>query len=382
MNTNINYPKILRIFIVGFMFMCVTTIIGIGTREAHQFFFMLGIMILFGLLLRNIWLTLFLWWTVSLYTIFKFQIGYVYLVNVFFGCILYYLTKISFKKEYIDFFINGILWVLAINLMYSVFQASGLDFVYEGSEQLIGIGANYCPEMQKAISGFMGNTSVEATLIIFSLPLLLTRKGILSKIASTMLLVPLYYLHCSMALIASIVITMFVLWWSIDKKLWAAIAILIVLMGTFYIFKVDKPGVERLETWKTASYDAKHHPLKGWGLDSFRNFTEEKFFVYAMNGKRVNGAIHLDKWDNPHNLLISLFYEFGILSIIFLGGYIRHLVLWFKNAFKQPNTIALAGLIIGFFIMSMGHFPAFLARLAVIWIPSFAILEIQTREEI
>ena len=82
------------------------TAIGIKEREVQQWGFMLGLMVIFGLLLRNIWLTLFLGWTVFLFAFFKFEIGLIYVTNIFFGCLLYYLVKVVFKKEHINFFIN------------------------------------------------------------------------------------------------------------------------------------------------------------------------------------------------------------------------------------------------------------------------------------
>ena len=128
------------------------------------------------------------------------------------------------------------------------------------------------------------------------------------------------------------------------------------------------------------------HPITGWGLDSFRNGTGEpggEKHVYAMqtHAQIVSGRpkeLHLAIWDNPHNLYISLFYEWGVFGLIFLGGYIRFLALRFKNAIKTPNLLALTGFIIVFFVTSLAYFPIFLARMAIFIVPCFALFEIES----
>jgi O-antigen ligase len=129
--------------------------------------------------------------------------------------------------------------------------------------------------------------------------------------------------------------------------------------------------MERVTLWKMALMDAKCHPIKGFGMDSFRKITSSKNFQYMMGGDRSPSL-----WDNPHNLYISLGYEFGFLVFIILGGYIRQLIISFKKSSKNSNVIALAGFIMVFFVISIGSFPAFLCRTMVFIIPCFALYEV------
>ena len=358
--------KIIRILVAAFSFMCIAIICGLETRQAHQFLFILGVLCLFGLLLKNIWLTLFLWWTCYLYISFKFEWGWGYLSNIFYGCVLYYLVKVAFKKEHINFYINIILWVLVINLLYGCVQALGYDFIYSGEE-----GKGLLPK------GFMGNSAVTASFIVLCLPLLLTRGSLLARLGSVGLFLPLYILHSSLNFLAGIMGLLFVLWFKLSRKIWVALCVLLICFMAVFLAYKDMPGIERFDVWKLILSDAKLHPITGWGLDSFKAMNSKKNYIYVKDMSGDDKMGNIQHWDNPHNLYISLLYEFGIITLILLGGYIRQLCLWFKNAYKEPNTIALAGFILMFFVISMGHFPAFLARIMCFSIPIFALYELQ-----
>ncbi len=368
--------KIIRCLIVALSFLCMTSIIGVGLREAHQFFFFLAVIGIFSLLLRNIWITLFLCWTAFLYTYYGFQVGQVYIINVFLGCILYYLTKISFKREHISFFINGILWLIVINLIYMVAQLFGYDFIFSVIEDGKNIGAMYSAKNVRAL-GFMGNMSYTAILIAFGVPLLASRR---KWWLSLFLFIPIWHLHCSTVTLTALIGLLFVLFFKIPKKIWIGCVLICIIMGSFYLWKVDMPGTERLEQWRLTLVDAKTHPIIGWGLDSYRNITKNKQHLYAIAPTFNDGKItHASIWDNPHNLYISLFFEWGVVSLFLLGGYLRQLGIWFNRSIKEPNTLALAGFAVTLLLVSIGHFPMFLARHCVLVVPVFVMLETQTR---
>lgn len=367
--------KVLRIFIPALAFMCCINIFGLLTREAHQYIMALSVMILFGLLLRNIWLTLFLWLTVFLFAFFKFNGGEVYLTNIFYGCILYYLTKLAFQKEHIDYFIKIILWVLVANLLYGIIQVLGYDFIYLRSEVMVMLDKN---SLVPAPMGFMSNTSIMASFIAICIPLVASRKGHFATIVALSLFPMFFILHSSATLIAASVAFLFVVFFKCPRKIFIIVTSAILILGIiFFVTKVSTlgayAGTERLAQWKLALHDSTIHPLTGWGLDSFGKFNAQKQHIYAWRYGSDKNLVAL--WDNPHNLYISLVFEFGLLALVFLGGYIRQCVLWFRQSDQSRNVIALAGFIAAFFVVSIGHFPIFLARLAVIIIPVFALFE-------
>ena len=375
--------KLLRIFIPALAFMCCINIFGLLTREAHQYIMALATMVLFALLLRNIWLTLFVWLTVFLFSFFKFNGGEIYLTNIFYGCILYYLTKIAFTKEHIDYFIKIILWVLVINLLYGIVQVLGWDFIYTKAEVLALFEKDSLVAMPM---GFMSNTSVMACFTALCIPLVASRKGQFSTIAAFVLFPMFFILHSSATLVAASIAFLFVMYFKYTRKLFTIMAVGFLLLGTyFFIIKFNTTGTyagtERLSQWKIALQDSTVHPITGWGLDSFRSFNVNKNHMYAWRTGDIKGVAQVALWDNPHNLYVSMIYEFGIFAIILLGGYIRQCILWFRQSDQLRNVVALAGFLLAFFIVSIGHFPIFLSRLAVMIIPAFALYEISVRRD-
>ena len=380
----LDIKKVIRSFIVGFLFLCLFHIIGVDLREVQQFAFLLGVITIFSFLVANLWITLFLCWTAFLFTYFRFNTGMVYLINVFLGSVLYYTVKVNFKKEHINFFINGVLGLIVLNVIYMFIQVLGFDFLYSGKEVLSANGEQLTRVFDNTRPlGFMGNLGYTGILVSLGMPFLLTRQIRFNYLYALCLFVPLFMAKSFLPLAGGLLGMLFVLFFKLSKKLWILIVCLVILMGGLYLKYVDRPGLERLSMWHMVLKDAKLHPVTGWGLDSYRNFTKEKQHIYLMNLRQTqrseNKVVSSDFWDNPHNLFISVFFEWGIVGLFLLGGYLRQLGIWFKNAVKEPNTLALAGAGLVILFVSMGHFPIFLARLAVVIIPIFALFEVQVK---
>ena len=357
---------------------------GFKLRIAQETMWRLMIMGTFGIILGNIWLTLFFGWTIFLFSLFKFGIGGNYLTNIFMGCVAYYLIKISFKKEHINFYINAVLWLIVLNIFQMALQLCRFDFIFEMAQYtklgFMGTIDNCDP------AGFMGYKAGMGCLMAFGIPLLATRPHKWAIPISLTLFLPLYLSQSSMAVAAGVIGLLFVLWYKMKRLHWAGAVAILLLLGTLYVVKVDMPmGMmpNRIHQWKLVLKDAKKHPITGWGLDSFRNITDTKKHIYAMNYSErvVDGQKrqHFDYWDNPHNLYVSLAFEWGIIAFILLIGYLRQCGLWFIRAIKEPNTLALAGFLLVFFLLSFAQFPIFLARLACFIVPIFALWEIQVR---
>jgi len=380
--------KIIRCIIVAILFIALFNIQGISSnREAHQQMMMLAIIVLSGLMLKNIWVTLFLWWTVFLYSFFKFETGSLYLSNIFFGSVLYLIVKTAFKKEHIDFFINGILWFTVANILFMTLQICKFDFMYDKVSYLHGIKQLF--ENTKP-SGFMGHISLMGVLMALSIPLLATRRSKWAIAGSLGLFVPLYLSKASLCVLMGLIGFIFVLWFRMPKRIWFISIIILAIMGSLYLKFVDKPETPRIWLWKRVLRDCMLHPITGWGLDSFRNTTSYKDFKYQAQKEvfvnldefhrdvKVNKVTYIQYWDNPHNLYVSLFFEFGLIGLFLLIAYFRQCTIRLKNAIKYPNTIALAGFLLVFLGVSIGHFPIFLARFAVIIVPCIALFEVST----
>jgi len=331
--------------------------IGMEIRPAHELMMALSVIVLFALVLDNIWLSLFLGWTVFLYCFFGCSGGENYVTNLFYGCILYFLVKVAFDKEHIDFFLDGVLWLAFINILYMCVQLLGYNFIFASA----------------APYGFMANRGITGIFFALCIPLLARRNLSLSAL----LFIPLWIGGTATSMAAGIIGWLFFLFFRIPKKTWIILCLVLFLMGSYYLIFINHPGTERFMMWRMALQDTILHPMTGWGLNSFANYTQTKDMVYLLSSLEANGEI--SKWDNPHNLYVSLFFEWGIVGLFLLGGYLRQCGLAFNRAIKEPNTLALASLLIVFFVSSIFWFPIFLARMAVIIVPCFALYELQTK---
>ena len=371
--------------VVGMIFLAMITLQGFqDQRQAQQIIFMLATISLFSLILRNTWVTLFLLWTVFLYSFFKFTSGSTYLTNVFSGCVLYFITKVAFKKEHIGFFINGFLWFVCANIFYMAIQISGFDFIFHKIEVRLGLPVL---SLNTLLRGFMGHAATAGTVIALAIPFLATRGSRWAWAGTIMLFIPLYLCKTSLCMLMGIAGLLFVLYYKIPKRTWIALILILSVSGGFYLRKVDGLGLERFPIWHKVLQDAMVHPVTGWGLDSFANVTPQKQFKYLHSHNNYSLPVDekknkyeevkvLEWWDNPHNLLISIFYEFGFIGLFLLVGYMRQNILRYIRAEKNNNTLALSGFVLIILGISMGHFPLWIAREAVFIIPGFALWEV------
>lgn len=367
--------KIIRCLVVALIFFPALRIVGMDGREAQSLMVMLSLIVIFSLLLKNVWITLFIVWSILLYSLFKFRTGQIYITNIFLGATLYYLIKVAFKKEHINFFINGFLWFVALNCFYMICQHYCYDFIFFHANSF-GITLNN-PPPNVYFYGFMGCSWALGCLLVLAIPLLAAKNTITSKIGAILLFFPLHLCHVSLCMVAGIIGLLFVLWFQIPKIVWATMLIGLILFGGFYINKVD-PVMwgNRGKIWRVALTDAAAHPILGLGLDSFRNETKNKPYKYMQKSKEIGSVMWVEVWDNPHNLYISLFMEFSLIGLIIFVGYMRGLTLKFIRAIKSDQLIGLAGFIIVFLGISVGHFPIFLGAFMPILIPIFALTEV------
>lgn len=376
--------KIIRLFVIGIIFLSLFVLQGFTEqRQAHQVVFMLMMISLFSLALNNFWVTIFILWSVFLFSFFKFEVGSMYISNIFFGGVFYLITKKFFKSEHIDLYISGFLWFVCINIFYSVLQVLGLDFIYKHT--FFNFSMKIMTENIAPV-GFMGNLSNIGMLMAMAIPILWTRGSLLAKIGSIGLFIPLWLSDTILCLIMGIIGLMFVLFFQINRRIWVGLLILFLLIGGYYYKKVDKFGYERIPMWKDALADWAIHPITGYGLDSFANITSYKNYKFKhshhvwdkqiINGRETDNVTHLEWWDNPHNLIVSLLYEFGLPGLIIFICYFCHLGSKFKVSIKNNNVIGLASFIIVFIGLSMGFFPIFFGKFAAFIIPMITLFEV------
>lgn len=371
----IDIKRLIRIIICSSLFICFTTLIGLQQREAHQIIFVnLGFCLL-ALLFDNYLLTLFTWWTVFLFIFFKCSIGWGYVIAIVVGGVYYALTKIAFEKKHIEMFLNALLWVGFANICYGIIQVCGYDFVFKALEHLTRSRPDSL--VIQAPYGFMGNTGIAAYFYATIGCILASRPYKYSVLLGSIMFIPVFFLHASTSFVAMSACFLFILFYRIKRRYWISLVAILAIICSLFIWKIDPIGKERFDQWKNAMSDVMIHPVTGWGLDSFRNTAPHKPFIYAKAGNKVDNVQTAHHWDNPHNLYISLLFEFGIVGLILFSIYVIRMAKVFINSTKTYENVALTSSILLLLIVSIGQFPIFMGRCAVFIIPMFALFEVQ-----
>lgn len=336
-------------------------------------------------ILQNIWLSLFLLWTIFLYGYNQFAspAGTV-LLTVLSGCLIYEAVYRAINRENINILFGFMIGLALINMAYMIMQGFGWELIFREWSR-----SGY----QSQMLGFMGLKAIIGTFFALALPFVAFRYPVLGL----GLFIPLYISECSAAMVAGIVAYLWQIW-HISKKWFIILVGLMCIGGAIYTYNDSHAGMftDRFNMWKVVLQDAVRKPVLGWGPDSFRCVTPDKQFMYMKNvrttetfrldvrdvieyehthkydmkkyGQFMQDGDTLDPWDNPHNEYIQLFVEFGIVGVILLGFLIADVI----KRFNSYNIwlIPLAGFLIALSIVSIGQFPLHLARIAV-FIPIF-----------
>lgn len=355
-------------------------------RISQQQMYQVAAIALFAIfILQNIYLSLFLLWSVFLYGYFEWATPVGTIVLTILGaCMIYEAVYRAVNNESIKTVYGFMIAFMLINLGYMVMQGFGWELLFEEFTR---------PGFQTQMLGFMGLKAIMGMFFAMCMPFVAFKYP---KVAPG-LFVPLYISECSSAMVAGIVAFLWNLWF-ISKKWFIITTVTLVIAGGLYSYNDSHAGMftDRVNMWKVVLRDAVKNPMIGWGPDSFRSVTPQKQFIYWKNN-RTNDSFPIDvrdtveyqhtgkydlvkygkfmqegdstnPWDNPHNEYIQLFYEFGIVGVILLG-----LLAWdIKRRFDSVNEylIPLVGFFLAVLIMSIGQFPFHLARVGL-YIPIF-----------
>lgn len=372
-------PKLARIAIASLMFFGIWNLIGMELRQAQLIMFQLGGMILLAFLLDNIWVSAFVVWSVFTFAYYKFQVGDIYISNILAGSVIYYVTKRYFNKEHIRFYLDMFLWFVFVNVVMMALQSTGLDFIFRGVVHTTGPAGTYYTQSSADVGGMMGFPACMGVVMALAIPVLASRESKWALAGSILLFWPLYVSKASSAMVAGLVGLMFALFFKVNRKVWISSVVVLLLLGVAYIGFVDAPmGTlkTRPQQWSESLRDAIVHPVIGWGPDSFRNITPWKNKVYTRDHQVLpDGRQSYAVWDNAHNIYVQTFYEFGVIGLVILIGYLRFCARRFSKSIKTPDVRALAGFILVLAIVSIGQFPMYLARTVCFIIPMVALYE-------
>ena len=393
-----------------FLILCpIFYVFGEDLRSVQASFFQVSIIILVGLMHVNKYLGLFLVWC-GFQAVFMTQSDPFTVTNLFFGLIAYqFIVKCSNVSEFKKYF-YVFLGILALNILWCVRQKFNIDPIFSI--------ADYDKQQKFSdVSGFFGLPAFLGNYASPLMPLAL----ITGYWGVPFVLAALFFSKSSFSVISCFGGVLFFLWFR--KRLFFWIALLVLGAASLaYVVKYDLPTGEfprRLKVWKLIEREAFKEPFFGHGAGSFKknvfveampsheiykaeNFEMLKRFlvVEAVKKEKKPLATYINTtlnpgnqnevrkemqkegmdysiWDHAHNEYLQIFYDSGILGILILLFYFKDLYKRFLD-YGRKNTAALAlmSAVVAILLVSAGHFPSELARLAGPYLCLFAFLEL------
>lgn len=336
----------------------------------------------------NLWLGIFGIYTVCLFALDGTGMGNSVMLNTFSGLgLIFIVTRL--RKEDTEFILKTVIWVCAANILYLTINRCGYDFIYTmrgPAASLVGAVDDYAMFGLKAVMGMWMGLGMVAVSII-------------NPILSICFLLPIY-LSKSSGVILGICTAVPFFWYHTRRRIFWIVTPLILVGSLAYVVLVDSPmGMmnTRPPMWKMVIHDVIYsfgsgprflrNPILGFGLDSFRHgkvkycmvsSTQETVRVFVQpEGARLedgtpvnnNGGLstadgrHMDWWDNPHNEIVQLIYEFGFLGLFIVSMIIYQMVQAFRNSYKDPELVTVSAMLVFLFFASMSQFPFHLARI-------------------
>jgi len=307
-----------------------------------------------------------------------------------------YCSTLYLKKEDTSLLLKTVLWVCVINVAYMFFQQIGFDFIFN----MRGAGQSVI-ETQGELIGFFGLKSHMGIYMALGMIVMLYINPWLA-----ILFIPLLYISKSIGAIAGAFIgVLFWFWWTKRKVAYFLLPILLAF-GIWYVVKVDNPmGMMKTRpgVWKTSLKDVVygynlHDPklqspylrniFTGFGPEMILSgnlyYLSEPLTDSVKRGIRTpNGVLDeqgkpfliekgelftndkkpVDLWDNLHNGLIQLFYEYGLLGMIIIGFLVFYISKLFRESFKSKELVAIMSMILVLLVSSITQFPLYVARI-------------------
>lgn len=390
--------KVKHYAFLAFMAICPIVYCTIGIFDMRTFqervFQLFGIGVV-SLFFGNLWLTAFMLLNLFSLVYNDFTVGLPQVLNIFIGCLLFMVSRAYFRKNDTKKYLDILLWILAANCLWMIFQRLGIDPLYIAQD---AAGRPQTDTTFRDCMGLFGIKMANAMFMGIALPILAS----LNIWLTPFILIPLYFCRSSVAAL-SILISMGFYLYHLHRRIFVWFLFAAVAGGAIYIgldLKDDpKTFTSRFPAWHSAIKYSFERPL-GWGPDSYRNYTKQKDFLFFSNesyrhvlvkrtgedsGKMKyydmdngkmwqlnhepmkNKNMTLSFWDNPHNEYVQLFFEYGFAGLIILIGLLREMYYRFKFSSKSKELVILTSCLLVFFVSGIGHFPMHLARIACLF---------------
>lgn len=410
-------------WLLYFIVLLPTFYIAGGENRYDQIqFFQISAMLLVAVMHVNKWLGAFLGWCVFQFLFFKNMPNYsVTLQNIFLAAVIYqFIVKCCYIKSYKKY-----LWaftgLLALNVAWCFFQMFQLDPIFQ----------MYDSKYQQTFTEYAGFFALPAFLGNFTAPLV-TLSFLLSYYLTPLFLIALFFSKSTFSMLAAFSAILFFFWFRKRIAFWIILLIGGVAFLT-YAIKYDLPTGQferRINVWGVVLKLAFKNQFLGYGIGTygnqfiaeatpshnivftndtnyFRRFLQDEaaalnklevfeyiksmppaFNLFQLREKMRANGMDFEMWKNAHNEFLEIFYETGLIGLFIVCGFIFD---FFKRFWRyaRDNTlcVSLMASFVAILIVSFGHFPFHLARLAGSFIVLMAMLDLaliearKTKEE-
>lgn len=331
-----------------------------------------------------------------------------YVLPVSIGCLLYHFVFTYYRgKKYP----RVILALLVFNLFICLFQKLHLPYF---SQQLLE------PDGMLGLPSFLG------MIFAMTAPIIMTIHPALLVVS----LLGIFISKSAFSVLALIVGVFFYVWSVYPKRREFFTAVAIILLAFIPIVKQGYKSDElsrRLHVWPMVASKAFHSMWTGVGVGNdcrtmFLEFSREgRHYYFQVNVKPENQDVLKKKilniakmegmntnrlvnvfykepdifpiigniqddlrgqglngyiWGHCHNEYLQVFLIFGFPGLFLIGGYMLNICRRYRHTFlKDRETVALMGSAIAIAILSLAHFPFYLAKTVCLVIVILALLD-------
>ena len=373
-------------------------IYGHDLRNTQAEFFRFSAVALLGVMHVNKWIGGLLLYVLA-YTLFV-QADANYMTNLFFGAMIYQTIVVFCEKHELRKYAWAFTGLLVLNLLWCIRQRFQADPIFSMMDY----------EYQTLFTdypGFFGLPAFLGNFAAAAMPMGL----IISPWTFPLFLTAVWISKSTFSMLAAWTGGLFYLWFRKRILFWGALVISTLAIG-FYALKVDMPTGEfyrRIVVWKmvervayakqffgygpgaypkffTVEAEPSHRVIMTTDIEYFKKFLvqeaaaenrpelasklEETPIEKFKDGEYIRSMflgskMDIKHWAHTHNEFLQVFFDLGMFGLVFIFGYtgsmFRRFYRWGR---KSENAIALMACFCAILVVSFGHFPFQIARLA------------------
>lgn len=362
-----------------------------NVRQFQELVFQYGVMALCAYFVGNLWMGLFMSWTLFLFYLNGNSIGHETVLNIFLGIMLFGVSRRFFKLFRFEKEARWIGWVGAISIFFMGLQFLGIDPLHSFVNGQLGVQPTHELRDMVGMFSLKAHNGIYLALVACYATYLFIPLGlVMTAIVGISL--------SSGAVMASISGVLFYTFYH-ARRWFIGILVLCILGGAAFTIKDvcfdKKMYLSRLNMWHAVVKSSLQRPI-GYGPDSFRQETPFKPFLFGGDEERRaslwikvpgnNDAyqfVYYDPnpqhmaenykdivpkspniWDHPHNEYLNILFCWGIPGIVILFFFLRDIARTFRLSDKSKEIVLITSMLIVYAVSSLTQFPLCVARLA------------------